>query len=222
MPSKIQIAIAKVRARQKMKAIEDALELSDSSLIERILGKIDVPSGTDGKDGRDAPEMSDILEAITPLLPEAKIEQTVVEKTVVEKLDPSDMEEFVKGLLPEIAPEDRPATEQITMDVSAEKLEGYVSKEEMKKHLQRIQRAIQQSQGGGGSTPDVTPLANIIEADQATNIITTDMLNTAKINIVHASVSGSTVQLPIASPNYIVWVEDAVTGGGNITITREA
>jgi len=224
MPSKIQIAVAKVRARKKLKELEKALEASDSSLIERILGKITLPipeKGKDGERGLDAPQMSDILEAVTPLLPETKIEHT----TVVEKLDPAEMEDFIKGFLPETKPEDRPVVEQITntIDVSDEKLEGFVSQEEMKQHLIKIQRAITASQsGGGGATPEVGPIVNLIEADQATNVVLVTDLDTSKINIVHATVASSTVQLPAISSSYIVWVEDAVSGGGNITITREA
>lgn len=204
--------------KRKLKAIDAALEAQDSSLIERILGRIVLPTPEKAKDGENAPQMSEILEAITPLLPKTKVEQT----TVVEKIDPQDMEEFIKGLLPKEDLTLRPAVEQITVDVSDDKLEEFVSKEEMKEHLRKIQDAITGSQSnGGGSTPDVTPLANIVEANEATNVITVAMLDTTKLNIIHATEAGSTVQLPIASPNYIVWVEDAVVGGGNITITRE-
>ena len=210
--------------KKKLKELEKALEASDSSLIERILGRITLPTPEKGKDGRDAPELSDILEAVTPLLPETKIEQTVIQ----EKIDKGDLEGMMDAMLtaklPEIRPEDRPAVEQITntIDVSDEKLEGFVSQEEMKQHLIKIQRAITASQSGGSGTPDVGPIVNLIEADQATNVVLVTDLDTSKINIVHATVASSTVQLPAISSNYIVWVEDAVTGGGNITITREA
>ena len=222
MPSKVQIATAVARA--KAKGRKRVVEASEKALIERLLAKVTLPTPVAGRDGRDAPELSDILNAITPLLPETKIEQT----TIVEKLDKGEVTDIVQAMLdtklPEMREEDKPAVEQIiketTIDVSDEKLEGFVSKKDFDAALRRIQRAIQESSGGGRPPPEVGPIVNVIQADQATNVVLITDLDVTKINIVHASVANSTVTLPAISDSYIVWVEDAVVGGGNITITR--
>lgn len=219
MPSLINIARAKTATRKRQaQAIKDRL-------LNKVLGKIRQPTdGTDGlngKDGRDAPTMADILSKVAPMLPEPVIKHT--EKTVVQKLDAGEVTDVVQAMLdtqlPEMAKELRPKVELIREDISEEKLEGLVSKKELDDALKRVQDAITYHSGGG--TPPVASIVNKINADEATNIITENDLSLTRINIVHATVSGSSVQLPKISDSYIVWVEDAVQGGGNITITRE-
>ena len=216
-------SISKAKAIVAVRKRKAAAKASEDSLVERIQANLSYPTAMHGKDGRDAPTLSQIVEEITPLLPEVKVEHT--ETTIVEKIKDGQIEDIVDLMLtaklPEIRPEDRPAVEQITIDVSDEKLEKFVSKEDFDKALVRIQRAIQQSSGGGGA-PDTGPILNLIEADQEANVITIQDLDLTKINVVHATVAGSTVQLPAVSPSYIVWVEDAILGGGNITVSRES
>ncbi len=210
-------------AKEKKKK-EEAEEASRESLVNDILSRVVLPTPNNGRDGRDAPELSEIVKAVTPLLPEAKVEQTTVEKTIVQKINTGELEEamssFIEGKLPEMEKSLRPKVELIREDVSDEKLEGFVTKEDLDKALKRVQDAITYHSGGGSPPPDTGPITNIIYASEDTNVVQESDLDSSKINIVHATVSGSTVQLPKASPTYIVWVEDAVLGGGNITITR--
>ena len=203
----------------------EAEEASREALVNDILSRVVLPTPSDGRDGRDAPELSEIVKAVTPLLPEAKVEQTTVEKTIVQQINTGELEEamssFIEGKLPEMEKSLRPKVELIREDVSDEKLEGFVTKEDLDKALKRVQDAITYH-SGGSPPPDTGPITNIIYASEDTNVVQESDLDSSKINIVHATVSGSTVQLPKASPTYIVWVEDAVLGGGNITITRAA
>ena len=149
-------AIVAVRRRKKLEA-EAAIALAarESALIERLLAKVELPIAKDGINGRDAPTLSDIVAEILPQLPEPNTVVQMVEHPTVSKDDlHEDMEVFIKGYLPTILPEDRPAVEQIiqetTIDVSDEKLEGFVSQSEFKKTLEKIQDAITASQGGRG------------------------------------------------------------------------
>lgn len=220
MPSKLQLATAIARA--KATALKRSKEATEEALVTKVSKRIPPPVSVAGKDGRDAPQLHEILEALKPLLPTPVIEQT--SNTIVQKLDTGELTDIVEAMvnskLPKMDKELRPKVELIREDVSDEKLEGFVSKEAFDKALKRIQDAITYNSSGGGGTPEVGPLANIILADEATNIVLESDLDLTKINIVHATVASSTVQLPKASPNYIVWVEDAVVGGGNLTITR--
>jgi len=161
-------AIVAVRRKRE----QEALERSERLLIERLLAKIELPIAKDGTDGRDAPTLSQILEAIEVPAP---IHQTT---TVVQEVSPTDMEVFIKGLLPEIQPEDRPAVEQITntIDVSDEKLEGFVTKKEFNKTLEKIQDAITAGQSGGHPlNPQIAENAEEIQelSDALNNLITT-------------------------------------------------
>ncbi|MGL1886311.1 MAG: hypothetical protein OCD76_07330 [Reichenbachiella sp.] len=223
MPSKLQLkAKAKVAVRKR----KEAQEASHKALIEQLLSMVSIPTPEKGKDGRDAPELSEILTAITPLLPETKVEQTTVEKTIVQKIDSGELEGLMDAMLeaklPEMDKDLRPKVELIREEISDEQLEGLVTQRDLDKALRKVQDAITYHSGTGGGAPEVGPITNILLANQAENIFEESDLDNTKINIVHATVSDSTVQLPMASPNYIVWVEDAVLGGGNITISREA
>ena len=168
-------AIVAVRKRKRAKEEADiASRRSEDALIERLLATLVLPIAKDGIDGRDAPTLSDILTEIEPLLPKPEIHQT----TVVQEVNPTDMEVFIRGLLPEIQEVDKPAVEQITntIDVSEEKLEGFVTKKEMDEHLIRIQRAISAGQSGGSAVnPQVAENAEeILELSEALNdLITT-------------------------------------------------
>ena len=106
--------------------------------------------------------------------------QSVIDRqpTVVQEVNPTDMEVFIKGLLPEINPEDRPKVEQITntIDVSEEKLEGFVTKKDFEDALRRIQDAISAGQSGGHPVnPQVAENAEEIQelSEALNNLITT-------------------------------------------------
>ena len=214
-------AIVAVRRRKKLEEeARIALEARESLLIERMLEKVTVPRGQDGssgRDGTDAPTMQEILAELTPLLPES----THTETTVVQEVNPTDMEVFIKGLLPEIQPEDRPAVEQITntIDVSDEKLEGFVSKKEFKKTLEKIQDAItaSQSSGGGGSRGD---LVNVIQVTE-TQSITAAQLLVDKYNVILVMTAGITITLPVDTGTKIIEIKQGFVGTGTYTICKE-
>ena len=212
--SSISIARAKVATRKK-KAKKEALEASESSLIERLMAKVSIPPPIAGKDGRDAPTLSEILEGVVPLLPETK----VIETTVKEGFDEDLIDRMIKARLPEIQPEDRPKVEQITntIDVSEEKLEGFVSKVEFKKALQRIQDAITANQSGGAPARE---LPKVIEVTVDTTI-SSAQLDPSKYNIVLVKTAGITVTLPAPSDTVLIEVKQGFVGTGTYTICRE-
>jgi len=222
MQGKAKAAIAIAKAKVKVKTRKEAKEKAERDLISKIQKGIVVPTPIAGKAGRDAPELSTILESLQGMLPEPKVEN--VTNTIVQKIDEGDLSGMVEAMLsakiPEIEKSLRPKVELIREDVSEEKLEGFVSKKDFDKALERIQDAITYHSGGGGRAPDVGPLANVINANKAETTITLEMLDITKLNIVHATVPNSTITLPPSSPNYIIWVEDAVVGGGNLLINK--
>lgn len=224
MVNKVQLATAIAKAKASTRRKKQ--EASQEALLSTLLSRVTLPTPKPGKDGRDAPTLSEVLEAVTPLLPEAKVEQTTVEKTIVQKIDAGElkaaMSDFIEAKLPEIEKQYRPKVELIREEISDEKLEGFVTQKDLDKALRKVQEAITYHSGSGGGTPEVGPITNVLLADQDENIYTESDLDNSKINIIHATQANSTVQLPQASPTYIVWVEDAVVGGGNITISREA
>ena len=204
-------AIVAVRRKRE----KEAAEARESLLVERLLEKVIVPRGKDGtagRDGTDAPTLSEILAAIP--------ESTHTETTVVQEVNPTDMEVFIRGILPEILPEDRPAVEQITntIDVSDEKLEGFVSQEEFKKTLQKIQDAITASQGGGsGSRGD---LVNVIQVFEDTTITQAQLL-ADKYNVILVMTAGITVTLPAETGTKVVEIKQGFVGTGTYTICKE-
>ena len=217
-------AIVAVRRRKKLEEqAKLAAEARESLLVERLLSNLVLPiakDGLPGERGTDAPSMQEILAELTPLLPQS----THTETTVVQEVNPtdmdvlfSDMENFIKGLLPEIQPEDRPAVEQITIDVSDEKLEGFVSQEEFKKALRRIQDAISANASGGSPVRD---LPNIIEVTVDTTI-TANQLDASKYNIILVKTAGITVTLPAPSDTVLIEVKQGFTGTGTYTVCRE-
>ena len=167
-------AIVAVRKRKRAEEkAKQAVQAREDALVERLLSTLVLPIPKDGKDAV-APSMDAILAELIPLIPEPK------HTTVVQEVNPTDMEVFIKGLLPEIQPEDRPAVEQITnettIDISDEKLEGFVTKKEMEKHLLNIQRAISSGQSGGKAVnPQVAENAEEIQelSEALNNLITT-------------------------------------------------
>ena len=213
-------AIVAVRRRKKLEEeARIALEARESLLIERMLEKVTVPRGQDGssgRDGTDAPTMQEILAELTPLIPES----THTETTVVQEVNPTDMEVFIKGLLPEIQPEDRPAVEQITntIDVSDEKLEEFVSKVEFKKTLEKIQDAITASQGGGSGTRG--DLVNVIQVTE-TQSITAAQLLVDKYNVILVMTAGITITLPVDTDSKIIEIKQGFVGTGTYTICKE-
>ena len=217
---KVQLATAIAKAKVKVKRERDriALEARESLLIERMLERVTIPRGQDGtagRDGTDAPTLSEILAAIP--------ESTHTTETIVQEVNPTDMEVFIKGLLPEIKTEDRPAVEQIvnetTIDISDEKLEGFVSKAEFKKTLEKIQDAItaSQSSGGGGSRGD---LVNVIQVTE-TQSITAAQLLVDKYNVILVMTAGITVTLPVDTGTKIIEIKQGFVGTGTYTICKE-
>jgi hypothetical protein len=141
-------AIVAVRRRKKKEQdTKDALLARERAIETRLMDALSHPTPKDGRDGRDAPTLSDILAAIEIPAP--------IHTTVVQEVDPTDMEVFIRGMLPEVDPSDRPKVEQIvnetTIDISDEKLEGLVSQKEFKDALRRIQDAISANQSSGTS-----------------------------------------------------------------------
>ena len=59
---------------------------------------------------------------------------------------------------------------------------------------------------------------NIIIADQVTNDIQETQLASGQINFIHVTLANSTVNLPFTTNIYNIIVNDAVLGGGNITV----
>lgn len=209
-------AIVAVRRRKQLAQDSAmALQASEEALIERLLSRVSIPTASNGKDGErgergsDAPSMEDILAELIPLLPKS------THTTIEQKLDPADMESFVLGLLPEIQPEDRPAVERI-IDVSDEKLEGFVTKKDLDKALGRVQDAITASQSGGHGLRE---LVHVIEVD-ADVTITSNQLQEDKFNVVLVNTAGITVTLPVPTPTKIVWVQQGYQGTGLFTVCR--
>jgi len=217
MASKVQLATAIARAKSKKTKARLALEARESLLVERLLEKVTVPRGKDGtagRDGRDAPTLQEILEAIE--VPEP-IHQTT---TVVQEVNPTDMEVFIKGLLPEINPEDRPKVEQITntIDVSEEKLEGFVTKKDFEEALRRIQDAISAGQGGGsGNRGD---LVNVIQVFEDTTISQSQLLSD-KYNVILVMTADVTVTMPSETGTKVIEIKQGFTGSGTYTICKE-
>jgi len=215
MASKVEIAMSMAKAKVSVRRRKAAREEADETIVGKVMSWVRVP---EGKAGRDAPEMSEILDKIVPLLPEPKI----VQNTIVQKIDEGDFRGMVQAMLdaqiPDIAIEDRPVVEHITMDVSDEKLEGFVTKEEMDKHLIRIQRAIQSSSGGGGSSGD---LANVIQVFEDTTI-TSEQLLAERYNVILIMTAGITVTLPIDDGTKIIEIKQGFTGAGTYTICKES
>jgi len=80
-------AIVALRKKKENKQREEiAQKRSEDALIDRLLADLTLPIAKDGKDGRDAPTLSEIVTEILPLLPEPKIEKT----TVVQEVNPTD------------------------------------------------------------------------------------------------------------------------------------
>ena len=214
-------AIVAVRKRKKLEEEERlALEARERAIEQRLLATLTQRIPKDGKDAV-APSMDAILAELIPLIPES------THTTVVQEVNPtdrdvlfSDMENFIKGLLPEIQPEDRPKVEQITntIDVSDEKLEGFVTQKEFKKTLQKIQDAITASQGGGsGSRGD---LVNVIQVFEDTTITQAQLL-ADKYNVILVMTAGITVTLPAETGTKVVEIKQGFVGTGTYTICKE-
>jgi len=210
-------AIVAVRTRKA------SAKASEDSLVERLMSTLTLPIPERGKAGRDAPTMDEILTEITPLLPETKIEHKV-EKTVIEqKIDAGDFEGMIDAMIsakiPEIPIEDRPKVEQITIDVSDEKLEGFVSQKEFKKALERIQDAITYHSGGAGGSKQ--NLANVIMVTEDTTIAQNKLLAN-KYNVVLIMSAGITVTLPENTGTKVIEIKQGFTGVGTYTICKES
>jgi len=214
----VSILIAKAKTRARAKAKQASLSHTEalvSRLVDFKVGNLTLPTANDGKDGRngqDAPSMEEILKELTPLLPESS------HTTVEQQVDFGDIEEFVKGLLPEEDKELRPAVEKLIVESGEEvDLEGYVTQKELDEALLRIQRAIQESSGGGGGV--MSDLANVIEVSTDTTI-TAQQLLANRINVILVTVAGITLTLPEADITKILFVQQGYTGTGTFTVCK--
>ena len=221
LKAKALVAVRRKREKEAKEKARVAAEARESALIDRLLANLTLPIAKDGKDGRDAPTLSDIIAAIPVQEPNTVVQ--MVEHPTVSKDDlHKDMEVFIKGYLPTVLPEDRPAVEQITnvIDVSDEKIsqatEGMVTKKEFNKALKRIQDAITASQSGGGGIRELT---NVIEV-AADTVITAQQLLANAINIILVTTAGITVTLPEPDATKIVWVQQGYTGTGTFTVCK--
>ena len=202
----------KAKAKVAVRKRKEAIEASDSSIVERIQAKVSIPTPEKGKDGRDAPTMDEVLKGIIPYLPETKVEHTTVKETI----DESIIDRMINAKLPEIQPEDRPTVEQITIDVSDEKLEEFITKKDFDKALIKIQRAIQGSAGGGG----IQQLVKVTEVSE-TVTIRSNQLSNKEINIILVMSAGITVTLPSSDSTKIVWVQQGYEGTETFTVCKE-
>ena len=211
-------AIVAVRKRKKLEADKKlALAARESALESRLLTTLTQRIPEAPKAPRDAPTLSEVVAEMLPLMPES----THTETTVVQEVNPTDMEVFIRGMLPEIDPNDRPAVEQIiqetTIDVSDDKLKGFVSQDEFKKALRRIQDAISASQGGGsGSRGD---LVHVIQVTEDT-IITSAQLLVDKYNVILVMVADITITLPDDSSTKVIEIKQGFTGTGTYTVCK--
>lgn len=211
--------IARAKTSTRKRRVKKDKDNLLSKLVNSFNQPIDGTDGTNGKDGRDAPTLEDILSKVTPMLPEPRIE--VTEKTIIEKIDSGDLEDIVEAMLqakiPEIKLEDRPPVEQITIDVSDDKLDGFVTKKDFDKALIRIQRAITSHSGGGGSRGD---LANVIQVSEDTTISSNQLLS-ERYNIILIMVAGITVTLPIDNGTKVIEIKQGFTGTGTYTVCKQ-
>ena len=175
---KAKAIVAVRRRKKKEQEARDAIQASQEALEERLSSNLYQRITSEIKAPEQPPTLSQIVSEVLPLIPQQEPNTVVqmVEHPTVSKDDlHEDMEVFIKGYLPTILPEDRPAVEQIiqetTIDISEEKLEGLVSQKEFKDALRRIQDAISANQSSGTS-PNLQEqindteeeLANLIEA----------------------------------------------------------
>ena len=214
-------AIVAVRKRKLAKELEEGIKQASESALENRLVATLTQHITSLEKARDKPvTASDVLSLID--LPAPQIHHT--ENTIVQKVDPTltdegklNMEVFIRGILPEILPEDKPAVEQITIDESDEKLEGFVSKEEMKKHLRKIQRAIlEQSGGGGGAAGD---LVHVITVSVDT-IIKQAQLLSDRYNVILVQKENITITLPADTGTKIIEIKQGFVGTGTYTVCK--
>jgi len=68
-----------------------------------------------------------------------------------------------------------------------------------------------------GTSANIT---NTIIADQLTNVISTNQLDAKKLNIIRATLLNAVITLPASLTDFAVEVQDAVSGGGNITVNQ--
>jgi hypothetical protein len=221
-------AIVAVRNRKKKEqATKDAIQARESALEQRLLSTLTQRIPAAPKAPEQPPTLSQIVSEVLPLIPES----THTENTVVQMVEhpteltdesKASMEAFIRGVLPEIQEQDKPAVEQIiqetTIDVSDKKLEGFVSQEEFKKALRRIQDAItaNQSGGGGGSGGD---LVNVIQASVDTTV-TQNQLLTNKYNVILVMTAGITITLPEDTGTKIIEIKQGFTGTGTYTVCK--
>jgi len=222
---KAKAIVAVRRRKKKEQEARDAIQASQEALEERLSSNLYQRITSEIKAPEQPPTLSEIIEGVLPRIPQQEPNTVVqmVEHPTVSKDDlHEDMEVFIKGYLPTILPEDRPAVEQIvnetTIDISDEKLEGLVSQKEFKDALRRIQDAISanQSSGGGGSN---TELVNVIQVSVDTTITETQLLAN-KYNVILVMTAGITVTLPEDSGTKVIEIKQGFTGTGTYTVCK--
>ena len=218
----IQIAKAKVAARKKREQLlaEEAKktkELEKAMLVEEVLRSSEAPkNGENGRDGRDAPEMSEILDQIKALLPAPVIHKT--EERVSRQELEAIMSTLFEEKLPEIAEELRPATEQIIEKIDPAELDDYITRKDLDDALRRVQKAIEQSQGGGGG--GIKELVNVVQVSE-TSTVTSAQINPNRINVILVNQPNITVTLPTPSAEVFIIVQQGYNGDETFQVCYE-
>jgi hypothetical protein len=175
-----------------------------------------IPQPVNGIDGRDAPTLEEIIEAVRPLLPEAKVER--VQTTVREDFSYEQFEEFLNKKLPEMEEQFRPKTELIREELDESRLEDFVSKKDLDDALRRVQRAIEYSSGGGGG--GIKELVNVIQVEE-TSTVTSTQINPNRINVVLVNQPNITVTLPTPSAEVFIIVQQGYNGDETFQVCYE-
>lgn len=132
----------KIKAKEK----KDREELE--FLVSQVLSRVEVQHGRDGKD---APSLEEIMQEVRSLMPEPKIIQKTTVQQIKEEIADEKIRELIKQELPEpTVPEIRIIEKEQELDTS-----GFLTKDEFKKALRRIDQAIQANKGGGGFAAQV-------------------------------------------------------------------
>jgi len=211
MASVSQIALARVRARDRLQQESTAKEQKKQSLVNEVLKRVPVPKDGESIKG-DKGDKGDKGER------GAKGDRGEKGERGLQGIKGRDGKNGTNG-------ETKIIREEVIRDVknlaTKDDLEEEIKNLENKMARLETELRTRKVSGGGGYPVKLDNIANIIVADQTLNIITEAHLEKSQINIIHATKANSTVQLPIVSPHYIVWVEDTL-GTGTISITREA
>ncbi len=215
LKAKAIVAVRRRREAAKKTKAEHNAARERKALIDDITANLTLPPTECNKD---APTLEEVVAAtipeIVPLLPKSQ------HTTVEQKVDFGDIEEFVKGLLPAEDLSERPKVEVIREEIDIEQLGEFVTKEDLDEALLRVQRAIQESSGGGGGAGEaISQLSNVIQVDSDTTI-TSDQLLANRINVILVTVEGITVTLPEPDVTKLMFIQQSYTGTGTFQVCK--